>query len=107
MQLHKLDLKLLLIFDALVRTRSVTLAGERVGLSQSATSNALQRLREAFGDKLFVRTPTGMQPTGLALEIADEVSEALDRLRMVLERSRVFEPARARRTFRILLSDIA
>ncbi|WP_158213292.1 LysR family transcriptional regulator [Pigmentiphaga sp. NML080357] len=107
MQLNKLDLNLLLIFDALMRTRSVTLAGERVGLSQSATSNSLQRLREAFGDKLFVRTPTGMQPTGLALEIADEVGEALDRLRQAIERSRVFDPAQARRTFRILLSDIA
>ncbi|VCU69644.1 HTH-type transcriptional regulator SyrM 1 [Pigmentiphaga humi] len=107
MQLNRLDLNLLLIFDALMRTRSVTLAGERVGLSQSATSNSLQRLREAFGDKLFVRTPAGMQPTALALELEDDVSAALERLRAAFERNRAFDPASARRTFRILLSDIA
>lgn len=107
MQLNQLDLNLLLTFEALMRTRSVTLAGERVGLSQSATSNALQRLRAAFGDRLFVRTPTGMQPTALALAMEHDIGDALDRLRQVVERNRSFEPASTARTFRILLSDIA
>lgn len=107
MNLHQLDLNLLLIFEALMRTRSVTQAGERVGLSQSATSNSLQRLRAAFGDRLFVRTPTGMQPTALALEMEHDISDALDRLRQVVERHRSFEPVTTPRSFRILLSDIA
>jgi DNA-binding transcriptional LysR family regulator len=88
-------------------TRSVTLAGERVGLTQSATSNALQRLRDAFGDPLFVRTPAGMQPTALAMSMAPELGEALDRIRHVVEGSRVFDPATSRHAFRILVSDIA
>ena len=107
MNFNKLDLNLLVIFDALMKTRSVTLAGEKVGLSQSATSNSLQRLREAFGDPLFVRTPTGMQPSALAIEIEDEVRDALDRLRVVTERGLNFDPANSRRTFKLLLSDLA
>lgn len=107
MNFNKLDLNLLVIFDALMKTRSVTLAGERVGLSQSATSNSLQRLREAFNDPLFVRTPTGMQPSALAIEIEAEVRQALDRLRAVTERGLNFDPASSRRTFRLLLSDLA
>ncbi|MBI2726514.1 MAG: LysR family transcriptional regulator [Polaromonas sp.] len=107
MNLNQLDLNLLLIFDAVMRTRSVTLAGERVGLSQSATSNCLQRLREAFGDPLFLRTPTGMQPSALALGMSDEISGVLERLRSVLERDDQFDPKTSSHTFRILVSDIA
>ena len=107
MNLNQLDLNLLLIFDALMQTRSVTLAGERVGLSQSAASNSLQRLRDAFGDPLFVRTPAGMQPSALALEMEGEIRAALGALRAVVERDRHFDPATSRRTFRMLMSDIA
>jgi len=107
MTLNQLDLNLLLIFDALMQTRSVTLAGERVGLSQSAASNSLQRLRDAFGDPLFVRTPAGMQPSALALEMEAEIRAALGALRAVVERDRHFDPATSRRTFRMLMSDIA
>lgn len=107
MKPHQLDLNLLLTFDALMRTRSVTLAGERIGLTQSATSNALQRLRDAFGDPLFVRTPAGMQPTALAMNMGNEIAEVLERVRLVLEGSRVFDPATSQHTFRILVSDIA
>ena len=57
------DLNLLKAFDALYAERHVTHAGLRVGLSQSAMSGALTRLREVFEDELFVRTPAGMQPT--------------------------------------------
>lgn len=107
MKPRHLDLNLLLTFDALMRTRSVTLAGERIGLTQSATSNALQRLREAFADPLFVRTPAGMQPTALAMGMASDVSDVLERVRLLLESGREFDPAVSRHTFRILISDIA
>jgi DNA-binding transcriptional LysR family regulator len=107
MNFNTLDLNLLLVFDALMRTRSVTLAGEKVGLSQSATSNSLQRLRDALGDPLFVRTPRGMEPSALAMELEIPIRTTLEQLRETLERTRLFEPATADRRFRFLLSDIA
>ncbi|MES2911465.1 MAG: LysR family transcriptional regulator [Pseudomonadota bacterium] len=107
MNFNTLDLNLLQVFDALMRTRSVTLAGEKIGLSQSATSNSLQRLRDALGDPLFIRTPKGMEPSPLAMELEIPIRNTLDQLRDTLQRTRVFEPATATRTFRLLLSDIA
>ncbi len=107
MNFTSLDLNLLVLFDALMRTRSVTQAGEKVGLSQSATSNALQRLRAAFDDPLFVRTPKGMDPSALALELETPIRAALDQLRGAVERGQTFDPATASRTFTVLMSDIA
>ncbi|MDB5967020.1 MAG: LysR family transcriptional regulator [Polaromonas sp.] len=107
MNFNTLDLNLLLVFDALMRTRSVTLAGEKVGLSQSAASNSLQRLRDALGDPLFVRTPKGMEPSALAMELEIPIRTTLEQLRDTLERTRLFDPATASRGFRFLLSDIA
>jgi len=104
---NSLDLNLLRVFDALMRTRSVTLAGEKVGLLQSATSNSLQRLRDALGDPLFIRTPRGMEPSPLAMELEIPIRNTLDQLRDTLQRTRVFEPATATRSFSLLLSDIA
>src|SRR6516225_8580749 len=60
---NSLDLNLLRVFDTLIEERSVTRAGERLGLSQSAISHALSRLRYALNDELFVRMPDGMRPT--------------------------------------------
>jgi DNA-binding transcriptional LysR family regulator len=107
MNFHSLDLNLLVVFDALMRARSVTQAGEKLGLSQSSTSNALQRLRTAFADPLFVRTPKGMEPTVLALELEMPMRTALDQLKAVVEKGQTFDPATAVRTFKILMSDIA
>jgi DNA-binding transcriptional LysR family regulator len=71
------DLNLLVVFDALLTDRSVTRAAERLGLSQPALSNALARLRDAVGDRLFERTRDGMQPTPRALAMAVPVGAAL------------------------------
>src|ERR1700743_1479146 len=71
------DLNLLKAFDALYAERHVTRAGLRIGLSQSAMSGALTRLRDLLDDELFVRTPTGMQPTPRAHDLAGPVSDAL------------------------------
>ena len=60
---HSLDLNLLRVFDTLIEERSVTRAGERLGLSQSAISHALNRLRYVLHDELFVRVADGMRPT--------------------------------------------
>ena len=63
MNLATFDLNLLLVFEAILRERSVTRAAEHLSLSQPAMSHALNRLRWLLKDQLFVRTPAGMMPT--------------------------------------------
>ena len=65
-----LDLNLLRVFDAVMEQRSVLRASQKVCLSQSAVSHSLARLREMLQDELFIRTATGMQPTGRAMAMA-------------------------------------
>src|SRR3954471_23647283 len=107
MALERLDLHLLRVFRALDAERHVTRAAARLGLTQSATSNALARLRTAFQDDLFQRTPTGMEPTALARELAAPVSAALDAVRAAVELNRPFESATARDAFVVGVSDYA
>ncbi len=101
--LHGMDLNLLLVFEALFETRSVSRAGTRLGLSQSATSHALGRLRETCRDELFLRTPTGMAPTPVANRIFPEIHAALDVLRHSVEEARGFDPDTSTRRFEIAI----
>lgn len=107
MKLHALDLNLLLVFDAVLRTRSVSAAAAETGLTQASTSNALARLRAYFNDPLFVRLQGGMQPTPLAQELAGPVQAALEQLGQVLRGHRHFDAAQAGRRFRIDMTEIA
>lgn len=104
--LRDLDLNLLRVFVAVLQTRSVTEAAARLDLSQSAVSNALARLRRACDDELFIRTPDGMTPTPYGERIAGPVSAALASVAESLAERDRFEPARARRTFTVRMSDI-
>jgi DNA-binding transcriptional LysR family regulator len=104
MNLRRLDLNLLVVFDALMTDRNVTRAAERVGLSQPAMSNALSRLRAFFKDDLFVRSPEGMRPTPRAIEIAPNIHAALGAIDASLDPVR-FTPAEARRVFRLDTND--
>ena len=79
-----LDLNLLKVFDALMEERSVTRAGERLGLTQSAVSHALNRLRAALGDELFLRTVDGMRPTPWAIDAGPKVARALGQMQRAL-----------------------
>ncbi|KAA0114894.1 LysR family transcriptional regulator [Methylobacterium sp. P1-11] len=106
MDISSFDLNLLKVFDALYAERNVTRAGLRVGLSQSAVSGALSRLRELLADELFVRTPTGMQPTVRADDLAGPIADALGLVRGAL-RADPFDPSTADRTFTIAMSDYA
>jgi DNA-binding transcriptional LysR family regulator len=106
MDVTSFDLNLLKAFDALYAERHVTRAGQRIGLSQSAMSGALVRLRELFKDELFVRSPTGMQPTPRADDLAGPVSAALRLVRNVL-RGDAFEPATADHTITVAMTDYA
>lgn len=106
MNLASVDLNLLVVFEALFDTRSVTLAAERVSRAQPSVSNALARLRLTFGDELFVRSAAGMVPTDRAQALALPIARALDQIRRTLEAGIPFDPAAAgKRRFSIAASD--
>lgn len=104
--LEKLDLNLLLVFEALMKERNVTAAAANLGLTQPTLSHALNRLRHTCDDPLFVRTPKGMQPTAYALSIDMPISSALDLIRRSLAPAGEFDPANSTRVFRIVMTDI-
>src|SRR6202165_2699359 len=105
-KLGAIDLNLLVVFDAIMRDRSVTRAGQRLGLSQPAMSHALTRLRHMLKDELFVRSPNGMIPTPKAEALATPIRIALDGLQQSLEPVQ-FEPSKATATFRIAVDNYA
>jgi DNA-binding transcriptional LysR family regulator len=105
MHLGGLDLNLLMVLDALVVEKNVTRAGERIHLSQSATSGALSRLREYFKDDLLVPVGRKMVLTPLAEELAHPVRELLQQAEAVIRRTPVFSPESSERKFRIVMSD--
>jgi DNA-binding transcriptional LysR family regulator len=106
MNVAGLDLNLLRVFDTVLRDRSVTAAAKHLGLTQPAVSNALARLRAQFEDVLFVRTPTGMDATPFARELAEPVRQALALLESALAHGPGFDPATATRAFRFYMSDL-
>ena len=105
MNLDTLDLNLLLVFDSLLRTRSVTVAAEQTGMGQSSMSGALKRLRTALNDPLFVKTASGMTPTALALELAGPIQAGLDQIRTALASQQTFFPDTSTRSFKLYMSD--
>ncbi len=100
------DLNLLVVFDALLRTRSVSGAARTLGMSQPATSAALNRLRRMFGDPLFVRTARGIHPTPYAEGMARPLEAVLDRIRSDLLQQPTFDPATAGRSVTFAMHDI-
>jgi DNA-binding transcriptional LysR family regulator len=82
--LRRADLNLLVVFQVLHAERHVGRAAERLSLTQSAASHALGRLRELFGDPLFVRHPKGVEPTARALELAPAIADILNRTQSIL-----------------------
>lgn len=97
---QSLDLNLLRVFDALAEERSVTRAGERLGLTQSAISHALNRLRYSLEDELFLRGPDGMKPTPRATEIWPELRRGLLLLQHAVAPTE-FDAASAERVFNL------
>jgi DNA-binding transcriptional LysR family regulator len=100
-----IDLNLLIVFDALMIERQVTRAGERVGLSQPATSNALARLRKLTQDELFIRSRGELQPTPVAFTIAQQIQPALNQIQTALSSAQPFAPLTSDRVFNIGMSD--
>lgn len=105
MRLDNFDLNLLIAFDILVEERSVTRAARRLNLTQSATSAALKRLRDAMQDEILVQHGKKMIPTPHALRLAPEVSAAIAQLRSLISASSAFDPRTSTRQFRIEASD--
>jgi DNA-binding transcriptional LysR family regulator len=99
------DLKLLQLFDVLYTTRSVTRAADLLDQSQPTVSIWLGKLRRQLHDPLFVRTPTGMQPTPQADVLIGQAREILESLRRLSDWEPTFVPATALRRFRICMTD--
>ena len=104
--LAAIDLKLLVVFDAVMAERNVTRAARRLGMSQPAVSNALARVRHLMKDQLFTRGADGMQPTPRATELSVPVHDALRKLETTLEPPH-FDARRTEWTYRLGLSDHA
>jgi DNA-binding transcriptional LysR family regulator len=107
MDLTALHLNQLFLVDALLSNTNLSEAAEQIGMSQSAASHALGRLRKQLGDPIFIRTAEGMQPTPYGTRLARHVREALHLLRDGLERHADFEPQASERTFNIIMSDVS
>ena len=106
--LRDLDLNLLVVLDALLAERHVTRAAARIGRSQPACSHALARLRRLLDDPLLVRGRGGaMVPTARALALAPALRQALGAIAVALRGDAAFDPATARRSFRIATGDYA
>ena len=105
--IRRLDLNLLVVFDAVMRRRNVSRAAGDLGLTQSTISNSLKRLRDSLGDPLFVRQSHGVAPTPFAERLMPYVDTALQSVGQGLEEIRDFDPATAERTFTVIMTDIA
>lgn len=104
-QLRRLDLNLLLVFDAMYRHRSVVAAADELAISPSACSHALARLRTSLADELFVRFGQKMQPTGRAEQVALVVADSLTKLSSHLAQSLPFDPAVSDKTYVFAATD--
>ncbi|TBE50883.1 LysR family transcriptional regulator [Rhizobium ruizarguesonis] len=103
--LQAVDLNLLVAFDAIMAERSVTRAGARIGRTQPAMSAALARLRQLFQDELFVRSPSGLEPTPRALDLAEPIGKSLRHAQEALAFSGVFDQRSSSASFRLGLSE--
>ena len=106
MKLPNMDLNLFVVFDTVYAEQNLTRAAKRLHITQPAVSNALKRLRDAFGDPLFVRTPRGVAPTPVADNIAGRVKEALHLLSVSLNESENFAAQSSARMFALGVHDI-
>ena len=107
MNMYQINLNLLVAFDVLMQEQNVTRASQKLNISQSATSNALKRLRELFKDELLLKTPSGMEPTKMALELVEPVREVIERAKLIFSEAETFDVAKTERVFRIGMSDYA
>ena len=104
--LRRIDLNLLVVFEFLMAERSVSRAAERLARTQSAISHALGRLRDQVGDPLLVKEGGQMRPSPFAEHLASELRPILASIRRALVPPRAFDPATTVREFRIAVPDL-
>ncbi len=106
-RLHQVDLNLWVVLGQLLETNHVSETARRLGRTQSAVSHSLAALRRLFGDPLFVRVGSGLEPTPRAKALAPLVREALRQVEATLAPQAGFDPLGLERTFRLFVSDYA
>src|SRR5690606_12033393 len=106
MDIRDIDLNLLVVFNQLIRDRSVSAAAQKLGLGQPAVSNALRRLRTLLNDDLFLRTTRGMEPTPYAQQLAEPIAYALGTIQTTLSQRTRFDPATSTRRFTLAMTDL-
>src|SRR5687767_8644992 len=104
-KLSAVDLNLLVVLRALLKARHVTRAAREIGLSQSATSHALSRLRELYGDALLVRSGRTLALTPRAAALLPKLERGLHELQESLRSEEPFDPGRAKLTLRLGSAD--
>lgn len=101
-----IDLNLVRVFVTLFDARSVTVAADRLNVTQPSVSYALSRLRDLFDDRLFVRSRDGMEPTFTAIQLYPTLRDSLAQIDSTLEENREFVPSSSHRRFRLALTDL-
>jgi DNA-binding transcriptional LysR family regulator len=104
--MKQLDLNLLMTFDAMLREQSVTRAADTLGVTQSALSHSLNRLRAYFDDPLFVKGADGMVPTRKAESLRQPVADVMASIRQRILSEATFDPSSAERTFTFCMTDM-
>lgn len=104
-KIRRLDFTLLLIFLGLMRTRKASEVAAELGLTNSSISHAIRRLRDVFGDELFLRRPHGLDPTAFALLVEKDVRAAVDAVQSALAGPSRFSPLEATGTIRLSARD--
>jgi DNA-binding transcriptional LysR family regulator len=105
LQIRKLDGGLLLIFRELLARRRASAVANQLGLSPSAVSHALARLRDVFGDPLFIRRSHGLEPTQRAIELGPRIEALIEAIGQTVSGDAAFDPGISRRRFRIAVAD--
>lgn len=105
MDLSRVDLNLLVVFEVVFRERHVGRAGQRLNLSPSAVSHSLGRLRRMFNDPLFLRTPKGVNPSDRAQQLAPQVADLLEAAQRIVAAGAPFDPAQSVRKFVVGVPD--
>lgn len=104
MNIALVDLNLLVVFDAVMREKNVTRAAKRIGMTQPAVSNALNRLRHLAKDDLFVRTSKGVVPTARAIALSPPIRQAINLVENAFDPAS-FEPEKSYDTFNVAISN--
>ena len=105
MRFHRLDLNLLVVLDVLIDEQNVSLAANRLNLTQPAISNSLAKLREHFEDELLIKLGRQMVPTPLAESLREPIKETLTNLQAIAVARPSFDPKNAEKEFIIVASD--